>query len=327
MASVNFAKIKSHQKAASVILHCDKQQRLEHNHQNKDIDKTLTHLNLQYNFDYYATYYDRIKGRIDTLDATTNHNTRKDRIILLGLDIPVPEEMMGNNDKITAWYKDVNKILIATYGIQNLANSYLHFDEKHQYTDYADGQKKNSREHIQAYVIPEVDGQLCAKKLTSKTAMIKLNNAIHKMTAEKYKCKFMTGEKKKDRYSVEELKNKSLKKENEELQKQVDDLKNEKNTLNVDVVELKKTKRKLESEIRQVKEDVNQDFFTWMQRNKNVSSQTITTLQKMHKEYLEFIEERKAKMEKLMNDKSDIKHQIKDLNKTTVESSIQKPEL
>ena len=146
------------------------------------------------------------------------------------------------------------------------------------------------------------------------------------MTAEKYKCKFMTGEKKKDKHSVEELKNKSLKKENEELQKQVNDLKKEKNTLNVDVVELKKTKRKLESEIRQVKEDVNQDFFTWMQKNKNVPSQTITALQQMHDEYLKFIEERKEKIEKLMNYKSDIKHQIKDINKTTVEPSIQKPE-
>ena len=48
MASVNFMKCKSAGEVKAMLRHCDKEERLKHNHSNKEIDKTKTMDNINY---------------------------------------------------------------------------------------------------------------------------------------------------------------------------------------------------------------------------------------------------------------------------------------
>ena len=219
MASVNYLKIKCSGDAKAMLRHCENEERLQHEHSNKDIDKSKTHLNKQYcSYEDSCWHYD---ARLKYLDTNGNKNKRKDRVTMFGLDIPVPEHL--NRNEYSEWFDKVNSIVAEMYGGDNDANIvgfYQHYDEAHSYIDAETKQERVSRVHEHIYIIPEHDGQLNGKWFSSKANMLKINNAIDKMTMQDYGITFMDGSKKKSTSAVETLKNKSLKAENDMLEQQ-----------------------------------------------------------------------------------------------------------
>ena len=219
MASVNFEKYKSAQAVKAVVKHCDKEQRqLTENHSNQDINKNMSCKNLQYSNTNYKSTCKRFDDRIAFLDTLENQNKRKDRVLCFGLEIPCPADLPA--DKEVDWMKQVNQILLHRFGRDNVMNLYFHRDEQHKYTDAETGKERISKNHIHAFVVPEIDGKLNGKEFSSKKNMIELNNQIQLMTQQQFGVDFMDGSKKKSKKSVESLKNASKQRETEELQKQ-----------------------------------------------------------------------------------------------------------
>lgn len=239
MGSVNFEKCKSARSVTALMRHCCKDKRLKTKHSNKHINKALT----KYNFDYTnydANYddnynilfekcdsYEQAKNayfkQIAYLDATTNTNHRPDRVTCFVLEMPAPAEL--DLQQAEAWSHDVINLLIRRYSADNVVSAHFHADEKHNYKVKGEnGEIKTveSRYHLHAFVIPEVNGKLNGKQFSSRKNMIQLNKAIDDMTLEKYGCCFMDGTKRKSRKTVEELKNSSDMLEIQQKQEQLD---------------------------------------------------------------------------------------------------------
>lgn len=205
MASVNFEKIKTPQEVKAMLRHCDQEERLEHEHSNQQIDKTLTGRNEQlYSYANSCRLYDT---RIAELDAVPGANVRKDRVTCFGLCIPAPEELPERD--MPDWSASVLNIIQEQYGEQNMIGAYVHFDEVHDYKDAETGKDRTSRPHIHVYMVPEVNGKLNGKAFSSKSNMLKLNRSIHEMTKADYSLDFMDGTKRKSKKEVETLKEES----------------------------------------------------------------------------------------------------------------------
>lgn len=198
MASVNFFKLKGGGDVARILRHCDKQERLQRDHQNIHIDKSLTDQNGQMRSrgDYYQTF-NYYRDRIQKLDDTTNTNRRRDRVTAFALESAAPEGM-----PIQDFANIVGNRISQMYGKQNIVNLYIHQDEQHQYMDQ--GQIRTSRHHVHAVVIPEIGGKLDGKHFSSKASMQRLNQLIDADCRERGYT-FLTGVKPRHK-SVEELK-------------------------------------------------------------------------------------------------------------------------
>ena len=220
MASVDWIKLNSSQDVKSKLRHGDKDCRLIDEHENEHINKALTPYNVQ-TCDY-ATACKRFDDRIEYLDSLPKQNHRPGRILALGLEIPIPDEIP--NEKVREFTVKANEIIKKTTGMrtENVIASYLHVDEVHEYTDSSTKQKRMSMRHIHTYIIPELDNKLNAKIVCSKKNMIAVNNAIEKMCQQDYGVAFLTGEKTKSKDSVESLKLKSKALELEERENVVE---------------------------------------------------------------------------------------------------------
>lgn len=214
MASVNFEKFKSVQSAKAQFRHCDKDARKETNHGNKEIDLQKSDMNIQFVSSSYESTCKRYDSRIKAIDeGGRNKNRRKDRVTLLGLEIPVPKDLPSSD--YVKWFSRVNSIIEGRYGADNVMNAYIHFDEQHEYMDVRTREMTMSRVHGHFFVVPEINGKLNAKELTLRKNMISLNREIEKMTKNEFGVRFMTGEKRKSRDEVEDLKRKSREAERE----------------------------------------------------------------------------------------------------------------
>lgn len=222
MASVNYKKLKLPQEVKAMLYHCDKEKRLESNHSNIDIDKSATPDNMQGIPDYYAACK-RYDDRIAELDAKHGANKRKDRVTCFGMNIPAPKDLKSEDEQ--EFFDEVLKLIAEQYGYENIVQYYMHLDEKHDYISSETGEMCTSRSHMQCYVVPEHNGKLNGKWFSSRSNMVKLNNAIQKMAQEQFGVMFMDGSKKKSRKTVEQLKNESAYLEvQKELDKQKVDL-------------------------------------------------------------------------------------------------------
>jgi hypothetical protein len=207
MASVNFKKFKSATEAKAVLRHCDKEERLTtQNHTNSEIQKSRTSSNRQMKGNYKETCK-RFDERIDFLDSLEGANKRKDRVIMFSLDIPVPKDMKPEH--YDEWFLKVRKEVVKQYGCDNVLQMYVHKDEQHEYVNAETKQECVSRVHAHIPVIPVKDNKLNGKWFSSKTNIVKLNNAIQDMTERDYGIEFMDGSKKKSKNTVESLKRRS----------------------------------------------------------------------------------------------------------------------
>lgn len=239
MASVAWEKVRTATEAKAKFRHNDKAMRCQTSvvHANEHINKKDTLKNtsiLDLSYDELCRKYD---DRIAYLDTHGNTNKRKDRITCINLELPVPEKLKETD--YDNWFNDVADIIIKRYGADNFLDGIIHKDEVHEYYDSSDGKYKMSRVHSHFSIIPELNGILNAKKIETRREMNVLNNAINKMTIEKYNVKFMTGEKKRSKGSVEDCKRKS----NEEERKHI---KNAKKALSTQIADLKTKSEKLQ---------------------------------------------------------------------------------
>lgn len=219
MASVNFEKIKSPQEVKAMLRHCDKDERMKHNHSNEQINKDLTHNNFQTKVTY-AEAYDRFDKRMAYLDSLEGANVRKDRVVCFGLSIPCPVGIPPEREE--EFFKKVVMCIAEQYGGENIVSAYFHRDEKHTYSDTETKKQRESLNHAHIYVIPEIAGKLNGKEFSSKKNMLKLNKTIHKMCQDTFGIDFMDGSKTKSTKSVETLKRQS---KEIELQQSIEDYK------------------------------------------------------------------------------------------------------
>lgn len=268
MASVNFMKIKTAEHVKSLLRHCDKNKRLQtQNHSNQQINKNLTSNNLQYNMSYEQVCK-RFDDRIKYLDSLKNQNKRKDRVLCFSLEIPCPAALSA--DKETAWVDEVNKILLNKYSKDNVMNVYYHADEKHMYYDAETSEKRESRNHLHAFVVPCLNDKLNAKEFSSKKNMIQLNNEIQLMTQQKFNCDFMNNTKKKSNESVESLKNKSKQREFEALTL---DLKHKSKQLENDKNEFENEKNAFEKSRNETLKQLENERFQNLQMQQQMQNQ------------------------------------------------------
>ena len=219
MASVNFEKFKSKAEVKAMFRHCDSEERMKHEHSNKQINKDLTRNN--FTMLDYKDSCTRFDERLEYLDSLDGANKRKDRVIAFGLTIPMPADIpiSKRNDFLNAVYK----CLLNQYGNDNLVAMYLHVDETHIYSDAETQEKRRSLDHIHAYLVPEINGKLNGKEFSSKKNIMKLNNAIQNVCQMQFGVDFMNGSKQKSKKSVETLKNISREIEHEQRMKSKED--------------------------------------------------------------------------------------------------------
>lgn len=206
MASVNFEKIKSVQQMKACLRHCDKEERLEHEHSNKHIDKNRTSLNLQGG--KYADTCKLVDDRMAYFDSLEGQNKRKDRVIGFGLCVPIPEGI--TDDKLEECSLKIINMIYAEKGERNFINAYLHVDETHEYKDAKTGENRQSLRHVHIYdFCTDENGRFNGKEFSSRKNMMKLNRDIHAMMLHDYGVNFMDGTQRKSKDTVEYLKNES----------------------------------------------------------------------------------------------------------------------
>lgn len=255
MASVNWKKCKAGTgDACAMMRHADKVERLKHEHSNKDINKQLTKNNFHLTFDGTANSfegkYKRFRNRLEQLDVQPGANKRKDRVEMFALEIPAPKELP--QEKFKAWSISVAGILKTNFGLENICYLDGHLDEIHAYVDALTKEQQESRPHLHVGVIPVVDGKLNGKKFSSKKNINSLNNAIDKMTREKFGTYFMDGTKKKSMGTVEELKGASMK-DALTLKKEIENLQAQKQELQITNAKLKSENVSIQKEVQEFK--------------------------------------------------------------------------
>lgn len=205
--SIAFSKLHGRQEVLAMVRHSENEQRLQHNHSNPDIDKSLTRYNVDFNgLGYWGTIHN-YDERIAEIDQN-NPNKRKDRVTCFELSIPFPQPFP---QLATDMWKECEKMMLVwlkeTFGA-NFVSAFVHYDEIHSYHDR--GQTKQSRPHIHAFVVPEIDGKLNGKQFSCRKNMIRLNQELDKELSEKMGIPFLTHETPRHK-TVEELKLQSYK--------------------------------------------------------------------------------------------------------------------
>lgn len=290
MAGVNFEKYKTSQKVKSVMRHCDKDMRVDAQHQNEHIDLSKTKNNSQLNRNYKQTC-ERFDKRMDWLESQPNKNKRSDKVLCFGLEIPLPEDLP--NGKEIEWVNKVKNIVTGMYGSENLMNVYYHVDEQHTYMDSATKSQRLSRKHIHLLVVPEIDGRLNGREFSSRRNMVKLNNQIHEMSLNDYGVKFMDGSKRKSKDSVEALKRSS---ERLELEAEVKALKDVRDVLKGEI-------QALEAQRADLIEKPYQDYCMSLKRRKSSGKDIVQTVSDTRENLQRVAEEQKQRHLQERNDR------------------------
>lgn len=217
MASVQFYKCKGASVAKSIMRHADADERLKHEHSNKDIDKSKTALNTSLHDLSYAEMCDRYDEAMQRYQSNSKRAIRKDAVTLLDAIVTVPRDL--DDALADQWISDIVDIINKHYKADVVLDAKIHRDEIHDYVDPDTHKTVTSRVHAHIFVLPEVERRLCCKQFTSRQNIMSLNRRIDKMTHNLYGCKFMTGQKAHDRdfQTVEQLKRAS---DNAELERQ-----------------------------------------------------------------------------------------------------------
>lgn len=240
MASVDCAKYTSG--AAKILsVHFDAKERLEREHSNPHINKTLTPLNSFYDASGYQEMLNRQNKIVESTDALyPPERVRKDRVTCIMVDIPVPQKI-SDKGKTNEFLADAYKILQDKCGKQYCCGMAIHKDEVHDYYDSRKGCIVTSLEHGHAMVVPfatwkgaetvkddqgkplrdengkflkqEVERKgINGKNFTTKAFFKELQDQMQEMCLERYGMSYQTQEEPR-KMSVEELKHESARAE------------------------------------------------------------------------------------------------------------------
>lgn len=335
MASVQFYKCKGASVAKSIMRHADVDERLKHEHSNKDIDKSKTALNTSLYDLSYAEMCDRYDEAMQRYQSNSKRAIRKDAVTLLDAIVTAP---VGLNDAlIDLWVSDVVDIINKHYKADVVLDAKIHRDEIHDYVDPDTHKTVTSRVHAHIFVLPEVEQRLCCKQFTSRQNIMSLNRRIDKMTRNLYNCKFMTGQKAHDRdfQTVEQLKRasdnaelelqsrqiksklqdthnklsttqKALKNANKQLAAVSQQLQQQKAELHDISISVKKQKRKL-NKLREYTNDVRSDLESLLANKNNVDK---NELQRIETEFSDVIGDLRQLVR--YHDQFDAKQQLSD---------------
>lgn len=224
---------------------------------NKHIDTSRS----KYNFSIlggskglsYAEMAKKYDDRIAYLDSHGNTNKRRDRVSMFSVEIPVPIGLERNH--YVSWFMKVSEILRERYGEENFIDGTIHYDEEHEYVEPETREKVWSRVHGHFMFVPELNGKLNAKKLTSRSNIIALNKAVEEMTRREFGCAFMTGSKKKSFKTVEELKTMSAYAEYEmQIEEQEKEIEKKREQVRIHREVLERREREIEEKEAQAKD-------------------------------------------------------------------------
>ena len=216
MASVAWTKLHSAGEVKGVLRHdCKDTRQAAATHSNEDIQRDMTKQNTGV-LDGYADTARAYDERMAELPPPR----RKDAVVGLGFSAPMPDGLPA--DKEDEWAERVYRLMADQYGEKNIVCFVVHRDERHEYIDPDTKEKTMSRTHIQGVLVPESEGRLCAKEVTGRANMQRINQAINDMTQRDYGLDYMTGEKSKSRGSVETLKQRSRRAELEQMNEKLE---------------------------------------------------------------------------------------------------------
>lgn len=234
MASNDWLKMTT-QKAGAMRVHFGKEERLNYNHSNEDIDKNRSHLNWCIGCSDYDDAYKAFRERVAKVDKENPPlRVKKDRITAVAVEVPCPHEIFNQGtEAVHKFFDDVFKIYQDFFGKENVHGGFVHVDEMHEYTD-KDGVTKMSMAHMHtlesAYVEwKEKDKKtgemkdrkgINGKNFVTKSRMTQLNNLVEEYCQKEWNVHFLTGETPQKK-SVEQLKKEE---EINRLTKQINEL-------------------------------------------------------------------------------------------------------
>lgn len=214
MASVDWLKATT-QYAGAMKKHNGKDERVNGNHSNKDIDKSKSHLNVYIGADDYTPMLEKVKARIKEVDEKypPKRNMGDKRITCIMLETPVPQEITEQG-KAADFLRSAHKVIEDFFGAENVGGTCGHLDEQHWYTD-KDGKERLSLVHghtiVAAYAewTDQKTGKqrigINGKNCETKARLKALNNAMDYMCRREYGISYNTAETP-QRKSVERLK-------------------------------------------------------------------------------------------------------------------------
>ncbi|MDE6678448.1 MAG: plasmid recombination protein, partial [Ruminococcus sp.] len=220
MASNDWKKMTVHD-ASGMKRHNGRYEREHGEHENKQIDKSKSHLNLYIGCDDYAGAYDNMRTRVKEVDIAyppKRKNKSDARIICAMIEIPCPQEIYAQGyETAKQFFNDVYQMYQDFFGEKNVHGGFVHFDEVHEYTD-KDGSKRMSLPHMHALVSAYVEwidrdkktGETTSRKgingkhFVTKGRMKELNKLVDDYCLKNFNVHFLTGEPP-QRKSVEQL--------------------------------------------------------------------------------------------------------------------------
>lgn len=257
MAAVQFSGGKCHgaAEAKAMMRHADADERLKHEHSNKDIDKSKTELNTSLYDLSYKEMCDLYDQRVQQYQSNATRKLRSDAVTLLDAIVSVPADM--NEMLQDLWISDVVDIINKHYKADVVLDAKIHRDEIHDYVDPTTHKTVQSRVHAHIFIFPEINEKLNCRDFTNRQNMTSLNREIDKMTRDRYYCKFLTGEQTVDRdfLTVEQLKRAS---DNAELEKQTHKLKTKKQDAAVQLSAIQKLLDDTEQQLQKVSAQLQQ---------------------------------------------------------------------
>lgn len=226
MASVNWLKM-TKQRAGAMKTHNGKEERVQRNHSNPNIDKNKSNLNYYIGCDDYVDAYQAMCRRVEEVDKIyPPKRERKDRKICVSLEAKCPQSIFDEG-RHEEFFEKTYQLFQNFFGAENVHGSCVHLDEMHPYIE--DGVKKMSLAHsttlVSAYTewTEKESGEkrkgISASKLESRARLTALNRAMCDMVRREFGVEYNTGEKAKHK-TVEQLKAQS---ELEEMRKANDD--------------------------------------------------------------------------------------------------------
>lgn len=248
MASANWMKATT-QKAGAMKKHLGQIERIQGNHSNKDIDKSLSVNNYSIGCSDYAEALASMKRRTKEVDAVIPpKRIRKDRVTCCFIELPCPRRLTqcGQSDD---FFKLAYDELCAFFGNENVHGGFVHKDEVHRYVD-KDKKMRVSMEHMHVLVsayTPEKG--INGKAFETKSRLKTLNDNLDDMCVKQFGVKLNTKETPEHK-SVERLK------EETKLRNDAFLLQCDVNTLNVQKQKLSETLDEFRKEYQEKSEEL-----------------------------------------------------------------------
>lgn len=200
MASVDWQK-QTKQKAGAMKIHLGKNERVEMEHSNPDIDKSKSNLNAYIGCKDYKDAYIAMLKRVAEVDKISPPlRVKKDRIICESLECPCPQSIfeMGRSAE---FFEGLHQIYFEFFGEENVHGTCVHYDEMHPYKD-KNGVEKMSLAHghtlVSAYTEwSDKTGErkgINGKNFERKSRYNELNNLVQDYCQKTFGVNFLTGE-------------------------------------------------------------------------------------------------------------------------------------